>query len=64
VVHVSFIVDEEGNITEAKVKSGINKEFDEEALRVVNLMPKWTPEVHDGKKQKAKVLLPISFQLK
>jgi TonB family protein len=64
IVHVSFIVDEEGSITQAKVKSGINEDFDREALRVVNLMPKWVPEVHDGKKQKAKVLLPISFKLK
>ncbi|UPT67114.1 MAG: energy transducer TonB [Sphingobacteriales bacterium JAD_PAG50586_3] len=37
--------------------------LDKEALRVVKIMPKWTPGVQDGKNVKVKYNLPIKFAL-
>jgi len=43
IVYVSFIVDKTGNVTNVKLLQGIGGEYDDEALRVVQLMPKWIP---------------------
>lgn len=42
-VIVQFVIDEEGNIIHPVVLRGVNPALDEEALRVVKLMPKWKP---------------------
>ena len=43
IVYVSFIIDRTGNVTNVKLLQGIGGECDDEALRVVQLMPKWIP---------------------
>jgi TonB family protein len=48
-IEVSFNVSEQGEIQKLKVTKGVNPEFDKEALRVLNIMPKWTPILKDGK---------------
>ncbi|MBF9219975.1 energy transducer TonB [Hymenobacter ruricola] len=42
-VFVSFVVDEEGRILDAEVVRGAGHGFDQEALRVIRLMPWWNP---------------------
>ena len=42
-VYVRFVVEVDGSVTEAEVVRGIGGGCDEEALRVVNAMPKWKP---------------------
>jgi TonB family protein len=63
-VYVSFHVDENGNVVNAKVIKGIGKECDEEALRVIKMMPKWKPGNQSGKSVKVAFTLPIKFALK
>jgi protein TonB len=65
VVRVSFVVDEQGKISKAKLVSRqrIGNGLDEEALRVVNKMPEWKPATMHGKKIKTRLELPISFQV-
>ena len=53
-VIVTFIVEIDGSITEAKVVKSVHPLLDEEALRVVRAMPKWTPGSIDGKLRKAR----------
>lgn len=53
-VIVTFIVEIDGSITEAKVVKSVHPLLDEEALRVVKAMPKWTPGSIDGKLRKAR----------
>jgi len=63
-VNVNFAVDENGKLSNAKIigkKAGYG--FDEEALRVVNQMPTWTPGRIKGKNVKTYYTLPVSFQL-
>ena len=62
-VHVSFVIDEKGNVTDAKVVKGVSTLLDNEALRVVKAMPKWTPGQDKGKNVKVKMTLPINFKL-
>ena len=65
IVRVSFIVDENGHITKAKLinPQRVGQGLDEEALRVVKTMPEWKPGTLHGKKVKTRLELPISFQV-
>lgn len=62
-VLVQFVVDETGNITQAKVIRGIGMGCDEEALRVVNAMHRWKPGRQNGHAVKVVLTLPIRFTL-
>jgi len=62
-VLVSFVVEKNGKITDAKVVIGIGGGCDEEALRVVNAMPKWKPGKQGGKNVRVQFALPIKFKL-
>lgn len=63
-VRISFVVDENGKlISPLVVGENLGYGLDEEALRVVNKMPAWTPAKVKGKSVKTKVILPIKFEL-
>lgn len=62
-VVVSFVVSKNGKVTQAKIKKGVSKELDAEALRVVSSMPDWTPGEKNGNKVDAEMFLPVAFQL-
>ena len=62
-VIVQFVVMEDGTLSQAKVIRGVDPLLDEEALRVVKEMPKWTPGIVDGKTVKVKFTVPIMFSL-
>lgn len=62
-VVVQCVVEKDGSINEVKVLRGIVEELDEEAVRVVNSMPKWTPASQGGQPVRCKYTLPISFKL-
>jgi periplasmic protein TonB len=63
-VFVNFVIDKEGNVTDVKVLRGIGGGCDEEAVRVVKNMPKWSPGKQRGKPVKVSYNLPIKFSLK
>lgn len=62
-VYVGFVVMKSGEISDVKVLRGIGSGCDEEAVRVVKLMPKWKPGEQEGKKVDVKYNLPIKFKL-
>ena len=62
-VLVSFIVEKDGSITNAKVAKGIGGGCDEEAVRVVNAMPKWKPGKQKGKPVRVSFMMPFTFKL-
>ena len=64
VVYVTFVVDNDGKVKGARVLKGIGGGCDEEALRVVNNMPKWSPGKQRGKSVKVQYNLPIRFTLR
>jgi periplasmic protein TonB len=63
-VYVSFIIDDDGSVTNVKILRGIGGGCDEEALRVVRIMPKWIPGKQDGKAVRVLFNMPINFKLR
>lgn len=79
-VIVSFIVEKDGSISNIKVDkselrnglfNSITKKaeaciplFEAEAMRVVSIMPKWTPGTKEGKAVRILFCLPVSFMLR
>ncbi len=61
VVYVQFIVERDGTITDAHVLKDRCGGCGEEALRVVNSMPKWIPGYQRGKPVRVRYNLPIRF---
>ena len=62
-VYVVFTVDKLGNVINAKVDKGVNKDLDKEALRVVSLSPRWQPAKQNGETIETTYRIGINFQL-
>ena len=63
-VKINFAVDETGKIYAPKMMNeNIGYGVEQEALRVFNKMPKWTPGKIKGKNVKTRFNLPVRFQL-
>ena len=63
-VIAEFIVTKEGKVTDVKIKQGVTPELDEEALRVIKMIPdKWTPGKFNGENVNVLFSLPIKFKL-
>lgn len=62
-VFVSFIVNAEGKVTDAKIAKGIHPLLDSEAIRIVNSMPGWRPGKENGKAVNVSYTVPINFVL-
>lgn len=60
---VEFVVDINGAITNPKIVKGLGSGCDKEVLRVVMLMPAWTPGTIEGTPVKVKKTLPVLFKL-
>lgn len=60
-VYVGFMVDRKGKIVNPKILSTASEELDNEALRVVNMMPDWTPGTAGGSAVDVQYILPIDF---
>ena len=63
VVMVSFIVNADGSISDIKLVKGAHKLLDDEALRVVRLMPKWKPGLEGGHPCRTMISIPIVFEI-
>ncbi|MFZ4520539.1 MAG: TonB family protein [Bacteroidales bacterium] len=62
-VYVTFVVEKDGAVTNVKVLRGIGSGCDEEAIRVVKMMPNWNPGEQKGKPVAVQYNLPIKFTL-
>jgi len=61
-VYVHFTVDPEGRPHNPEVVKGLGSGLDEEALRLVRLMPWWTPGRIQGQPVWVRVIMPITFR--
>ena len=48
-VVVEFIVDQDGTPTNFKMVQGVNEEFDDEVITVLEQMPAWQPAILNDK---------------
>jgi periplasmic protein TonB len=62
-VHVTFVIDEWGNVTKVAVPREIGGGLDEEAARVIREMPRWSPGKQGGHAVRVAYHLPIVFRL-
>lgn len=62
-VYVQFIVEKDGSISDVKIRRGSYPALDQEALRVISMMPNWKPGSMRGKKVRVRYTLPITFSL-
>ena len=62
-VVLEFVVDKQGNISEIDFLKKAGYGFDDEAKRVMGLMPEWRPGKINGHPVKARYQIPIIFEL-
>ncbi len=65
-VYVRVIINEKGELSDFVILRGLDgcRGFNEEALRLVRLMPNWKPAEINGKPVKSYTVIPISFILR
>jgi TonB family protein len=62
-VYLAFVVEKDGALSNVRVLQGRGFGLDEEAIRVLNAMPKWQPAKEDGEIVRSRFNLPIEFRL-
>lgn len=62
-VAVSVVIDENGRVTDPVIMRSRYPALDEEALRIVELMPQWKPGMQQGKAVKVEFTFPVTFKL-
>ena len=60
-VFVSVVIDTLGIVKSVFVLKGVNKAFNNEALRQVGLLKDWYPAIQNGKVAEDTVTIPIRF---
>ena len=62
-VVAEFIVNKDGSVTDVKIVSSFNSLCDNEVLRVLRMMPRWTAGIMNGEPCRTKVCIPVVFRL-
>ena len=63
-VYVSFVVAGDGSVTDVRIIKGVHPDYDEEAMRVISMLPLWKGGSHNGRPVSVKMVLPIKFSLR
>lgn len=62
-VLVGFVIDKDGSAIEPTIIQSVDPSLDQEALRMISVMPKWTPGYDKGKPVRVRFQIPIRFRL-
>lgn len=62
-VYIRFVIDRVGSVTDVTVIRSLDSYCDKEAVRVVKMMPNWTPGKQNGKTIPVYFTLPIVYKL-
>ena len=62
-VYVSFVVEKDGVVSSVRVFRGVHPLLDEEAVRVVSSLERWTPGMQKGRPVRVSYVLPLTFSL-
>lgn len=60
---VSFVIEKDGSPKHFKMVKSANEMLNQEALRVLRMMPKWKPGMNHGKPCRTVVAVPVVFAL-
>jgi periplasmic protein TonB len=61
-VIVQFIIAKDGSVSDVSIYKSVSKALDEEAIRVIKIMPNWKPAKQDGVIMKSYAQQPITFK--
>jgi len=62
-IHVSFVVERDGSLTDIKVLRDLKYGTGEEAVRLLKSSPKWKPGIQNGRPVRVSYSLPIKLNL-
>lgn len=62
-VYIQFVVEKDGSIEHVKIRRGVHHLLDEEAIRIIKIMPDWKPGSMRGKTVRVRHTIPIVFAL-
>ena len=62
-IYIEFVVEKDGSLTQLLIRKGISHELDEQAIRVVKIMPKWIPGKVYGRIVRTRFMLPIKISV-
>ena len=62
-LHVQFIVNKDGTVSDVELLDPVGYGFDEEAIRVIKSMPNWKPGKQAGRSVRVYLVIPINFTL-
>lgn len=62
-VVAEFIVNKDGSVTDVQIVSSLHPQCDQEVLRVLRMMPRWTAGVENDQPCRTKVCIPVVFRI-
>lgn len=62
-VYVEFVVGSDGRILRKAIRRSIMREMDEEAMKMIDLMPNWIPAQCEGKMVSFLLVIPVKFKI-
>ncbi len=62
-VHVNFVIDKDGKVTDVEVVKSVDPLLDAEAVKVISASPKWRPARINGQKVNSSMTLQVEFRL-
>lgn len=62
-VFVYFVVGTDGKVSSVSVAKSVNPDLDKEAIRVISMLPDWTPGKKGEKPVPVSFIIPINFKL-
>ena len=62
-VYVQFVIWKDGSVKDVNVIRGVHQSLDNEAVRVIKMMPNWKPGIQRGKPVNTRFTLPIYFKI-
>jgi protein TonB len=62
-VYITFIVEDDGTVSNVKLVRGVDPVIDNEALKSVRSSPKWTPGKQRGRAVRVTYIIQVNFEL-
>jgi protein TonB len=62
-VYISFVINKDGSVTDIEPLTNCGFGLEEEAIRVIKLMPKWVPAQQGERKVNVRIKLPIAYKI-
>lgn len=62
-VYINFVIEKNGKVSNVTIARGVDKLIDDEAIRIIKLLPKFIPAMQRGKPVRMEYTVPINARL-